>query len=75
MRMKRGQVPQCLHRTRKYKYTNEDLEVMKLEIFASIEHRLVNEGADDDEASELARDTVERLSNKQIIKKAEELKG
>jgi len=74
--MKRGQVPKCLARAKKRnKFTPDEIEAMKVELFDNILYGYIEcTDMDDDEATELARDEVERLTNKQVIKQYAEMK-
>jgi len=73
MKNQNRKVPKCLKRVRKPRITNEDVEVMKIEVFAHIENELVDGGEGYDVATETARYEVERLSRNQIINAYKEM--
>jgi len=60
-------VPKCLEKTKKHKYTEDEIEEMKIAIFANIEGALIDDGEDEDWATDAARDEIEGMTVNQII--------
>ena len=60
-------VPKCLERTKKHKYTDDEIEEMKIAIFANIEGALIDDGEDEDWATDAAREEIEGMTVNQII--------
>ena len=55
------------------KYSLKQIEKMKEEIYENILGALIDDGMEDDDADSIARDEVNEMTDKQIVKEFEEM--